>query len=45
MVRVCEVLAHDVGKEPDVRLQYLFFAARWRELAEKFDELQRSTLH
>lgn len=41
MARVCEHLARDARRKPDIRRQYLSFAVRWRELAEKFDELER----
>ena len=45
MARECELMAGDARKKPEIREQFLSLAARWRELAEKFDELDRPTLH
>ena len=45
VARECEQLARDISTRPEFRQKFLVLAARWRELAEKFDKLERPTLH
>jgi len=45
MARDCEEVAGDARTKPEMQHKFLSLAVRWRKLAEKFDELERPTLH